>query len=71
MKKSIALILACVASCLTFFLLWKSGINWIIDAIAENTFLHNIVREDIFLYSVDSMLSLVIGYFLYKLFRRL
>jgi hypothetical protein len=72
MKKSLAFILAFISSCIIFWIIMQIGINFMVAAIYESTFFHNLIsNENVFINRFDSLLSLLIGFWIYKILRKL
>lgn len=72
MKKPIAIIVAFVFGCIVFVIMYQSGINFIVAAIYESTFFHHLIKnENVFINRFDSLISLLISVWGYRLLRKL
>jgi hypothetical protein len=72
MKKLLAFILAFISGCIAFWIIMQIGINFMVAALYESTFFHHVIsNENVFINRFDSLLSLLIGFCLYKILRKL
>ena len=72
MKRPLAFILAFISGCISFWIIMQIGINFMVAALYERTFFHSLIsNENVFINRFDSLLSLLIGFWTYKILRKL